>query len=144
VISLLYRLADAARHRARRQRDSPELAQGRRGEDLAHRFLRRQGYVVVARNYRPRAGAGEIDLVAWERGTLVFVEVKTRAGAAFGAPERAVDADKERDLTRVAADYARRAGVPWDRVRFDVVSILLEGRPQISLQRDAFRVAGRR
>ena len=70
------------------------MARGQLGEDLAHRFLRRHGCTVVARNYRPRHGGGEIDLVAWDGGTLAIVEVKTRASDEFGAPERAVDAGK--------------------------------------------------
>src|SRR5215831_9904601 len=80
VISLLYRAAD----RIRRRRYPND--HGRIGEDLAHRYLRRRGCTVVARNYRPVAGAGEIDLVAWEDGRLVFIEVKTRATEEFGAP----------------------------------------------------------
>ena len=89
----------------------------------------RHGCTVVARNYRPPSGSGEIDLVAWHGGTLVFVEVKTRASAEFGAPERAVDAEKRGRLARAARDYARRAGVEWGRTRFDIVSIVL-GEPR--------------
>src|SRR5450432_3006906 len=59
------------------------------GEDLAHRFLRRQGYTVVARNYRSGSGAGEIDIVAFDKQDLVFIEVKTRASDEFGSPDRA-------------------------------------------------------
>jgi putative endonuclease len=140
VISLLYRLADSARHRARRRRSSADIAAGRRGEDLAHRFLRRQGFTVVARNYRPRAaGAGEVDLIAWEHDYLAFVEVKSRATDEFGAPERAVDPEKQAHLERAAREYARRARVDWDFVRFDIVSVLLTAPPKIELLRDAFR-----
>ena len=88
MIGLLYRAAD----RIRRKR-YPEN-HGRIGEDLAHRYLQRHGCTVVARNYRPPSGPGEIDLVVWEGGKLVFVEVKTRASEAFGAPESAVDEEK--------------------------------------------------
>jgi hypothetical protein len=79
MISLLYRLADRARDRARRGQWNADLASGRRGEDLAHRFLRKLGFTVIARNYRPHSGGGEIDIVAREKEQLVFVEVKTRA-----------------------------------------------------------------
>src|SRR5579864_3191963 len=139
MLSLLCRLADRARHRARRRRTDADFAAGRRGEDLAHRFLRREGLTIVARNYRPRSGAGEIDLIAWEKDQLAFIEVKTRATADYGAPETAVDAEKQIYLERAARDYARRAGVDWGAVRFDIVSILLTEPPAIRFFRDAFR-----
>lgn len=139
MLSLLYRLADRLRHRARVRRAHPDFAAGRRGEDLAHRFLRRQGYTIVARNFRPRNGAEEIDLVAWERDLLVFVEVKSRASDEFGTPDRAVDPEKQDHLVRAAGEYARRAGVDWDHIRFDIVGILFTKPPRIELLRDAFR-----
>ncbi len=130
---------DRLRDYLRRQRIAPDLASGRRGEDLAHRLLRRQGMTVVARNYRPPSGHGEIDLVAWDRDTLVFVEVKTRATEEYGAPDRAIDSDKREALAAAARDYTRRAGVPWDRVRFDVVNVVLSAAPRVSHIQDAFR-----
>ncbi len=142
MIGWLLRLADSARHRARARTWEPAQATGRRGEDLAHRYLERSGFSVVGRNYRPPAGRGEIDLVAWERETLVFVEVKTRRSDDFGAPERNVDDEKRTALIRAGRDYARRAGVPWERVRFDLVSVVLSDPPALSHSRDAF-TAGR-
>lgn len=139
MMSLLYRLADRARDRIRSRRWSADLAAGRRGEDLAHRFLRRQGFTIVARNYRPRSGAGEIDLIGWEKDQLVFLEVKSRATDDFGPPDRAVGQEKQAHLERVARDYARRAGVGWEQVRFDIVNVLLTKPPQMELLRDAFR-----
>ena len=132
MMGWLYRAAGVLRRRA--------MAgdHGRVGEDLAHRYLRRQGCTIVARNYRTRSGLGEIDLVAWQRETLVFVEVKTRDSGQFGAPDRAVDADKQRHLRTAARDYARRAGVEWERTRFDIVSVVLNPR-RIEWIRDAFR-----
>jgi putative endonuclease len=138
MLSLVYRLADRARDRARRRRVDPDFATGRRGEDLAHRFLRRQGFTIVARNYRPRAGSGEIDLIAWEKEQLAFIEVKTRATDEFGTPDRAVDAEKQAYIERAARDYMSRAGVDWGAVRFDIVSVLLTEPPAIGLIRDAF------
>jgi putative endonuclease len=132
VIGLIYRLSDAIR--ARTLRDY----HGRRGEDLAHRYLRRRGCIVVARNYRTAGGSGEIDIVAWQGDTLVFVEVKTRSTVDFGEPDRAVDAQKRERLLRAAREYLRRAEVGWDRARFDIVSIVLSKPVKIDWMRDAF------
>jgi putative endonuclease len=132
VLNLIYRAADALRRRSLTDNH------GRLGEDLAHRYLRGRGCTVVARNYRPPTGRGEIDLVVWHGEKLVFVEVKTRDSAEFGEPERAVDADKQLHLTRAARDYARRAGVEWQQVRFDVVGVILSPR-RIEWLRDAFQ-----
>jgi putative endonuclease len=112
----LYRIADRLRHR--RLGDT-----GRRGEDMAHRHLRARGFTVVARNWRPPQGGGEIDIVAWEGEWLVFVEVKTRASGEWSAPERAIDTEKIETLRRAARDYMRRANVDGSRVRFDAISI---------------------
>lgn len=113
----LYRLAD--RLRFRRHGNA-----GRRGEDLAHRYLRSQGMLVVARNWRPPQGGGEIDLIACDGEVLVFVEVKWRASGEWNAPERNVDADKVMALRRAARDYVRRAQADPARVRFDVIAIV--------------------
>jgi putative endonuclease len=134
----LYRLTDAARDCGRRKFWLAEQANGRRAEDLAHRFLRRRGMVIVARNYRPPSGAGEIDLIGWDGGRLAFIEVKSRASEDFGAPERAVDEEKRRFLERSARDYARRAGVDWTRVRFDIVSVVFAEPVLIHFFADAF------
>jgi len=130
---------DYLRHLRRRQKWSPTQAAGRRGEDLAHRFLRRQGYIVVARNYRLAAGDGEADLIAWDGEALVIVEVKTRESAAYGPPERAIGEEKVRHMRRVAREYASKTGTPWELVRFDVVTVLLTDPPEISLYRAAHR-----
>jgi putative endonuclease len=139
MLSLLYRFSDRLRHRARSKTLPVEAVNGRLGEDLAHRFLRRRGYTIVARNYRPPAGGGELDLVAWDGESLVFVEVKTRARTDFGTPDAAVDREKKIHIDRAARDYARRAGVAWERVRFDVVSVMLDDPPRLELCQDAFR-----
>jgi putative endonuclease len=126
------------RHRARRRRWAHDQAEGRRGEDLAHRFLQAQGMRIVARNYRTPSGRGEIDLVAWDGPTLVFIEVKARRSEEHGAPDRAVDGAKRRSLMGAAHGYARRAKVSWDNVRFDVVSVVLGEPPSVTHRRDAF------
>ena len=133
MIGLLYRAAGAIRRRLYAD------DHGRVGEDLAHRFLRRKGCKVVARNFRSRSGAGEIDLVAWDGAALAFVEVKTRSSEVCGAPEAAVDAEKRMAIERTAREYARRSGVEWDKTRFDIVSVVLQHPVRIEWLRDAFR-----
>lgn len=133
VIGWIYRAADAVRRRRLRG------DHGRIGEDYAHRYLRRRGCTVVARNYRTRSGSGELDLVVWDGKTLAFVEVKTRASVEHGEPESAVDAEKQQRIEIAARDYARRAGVEWERTRFDIVSVALGKKPRIEWMRDAFR-----
>lgn len=140
MLSLLYRAADACRHHRRRRVWTADQAVGRRGEDLAHRYLQKQGLMVVARNYRARSGVGELDVIAWEGETLVFVEVKSRQTDEFGAPDRAVGADKQGRLVRAAHEYVRRAGVDWSKVRFDIVNVLSAEPPSITHLRDVFRV----
>jgi putative endonuclease len=132
--------SDWLRHLARRRRWTPTQALGRRGEDLAHRFLRRQGYTIVARNYRLPTGDGEADLIAWDGDTLVIVEVKARQSDEYGPPDRAVGDDKRAHLRRLARAYARKTDTPWERVRCDVVTVVFEGGPQLQLVRNAFSI----
>ena len=134
MIGLIYRAADFLRHRTLPDEN------GRLGEDLAHRYLRKHGCTIVAHNFTARSGAGEIDLVAWEGGVLVFVEVKTRSSVDFGAPDAAVDEEKQRRIAIAAREYGRRARVEESRMRFDTISVLLGDRPQIEWRRDAFNV----
>src|SRR5689334_10436512 len=132
-------ILDRLRDTRRRRLWAPDLAAGRRGEDLAHRFLRKQGYTIVARNYRLSSGDAEADLIARHGEDLVIVEVKTRATDEFGPPEQAVNPEKRRHLMRVAREYARKTNTPWEHMRFDIVSIVLREPPQITLLRAAFR-----
>jgi putative endonuclease len=110
---------------------------GRRGEDLAHRFLRRHGYTIVARNYRLASGAAEADLIAWEGKTLAIIEVKSRESGEYGPPERAIGEEKHRHLLRVAREYCRKSGVDWQNVRLDVVTVIFGDPPEITLFRGA-------
>jgi putative endonuclease len=135
---LLWILSDWLRHKASLRRGNPAHAWGARGEDLAHRFLQKLGYIVVARNWLAEDGSGELDLVAWDGPTLVVVEVKTRASADFGLPEEAVDREKRQHLVRTAARYAREADVSATALRFDIISVLLENKPVIDHIRNAF------
>jgi putative endonuclease len=110
---------------------------GRRGEEIAARHLRRCGYRILERNFRT-AGA-EIDLVATDHETLVFVEVKTRSSAAFGVPAEAVDERKAERIRRAAGIYLRRNHASQRPARFDIVAIIGAGRARrLELLKDAF------
>ena len=132
---------DRLRHLWRIRRWDHARAAGRRGEDLAHRFLQRQGFIVVARNYRLASGAGEADLIAWEKSTLAVVEVKSRESGEFGPPERAIGEEKRAHMLRVARDYTARSGTPWEQVRFDVVTVLLTHPPSMALYRGTLKTS---
>lgn len=132
-------LMDRARQLRQRQYLTADAALGRRGEDLAHRYLRARGMTIVARNYTLPNQSGEIDIVARDGDVTVFVEVKSRVSDQYGAPERAVGLDKQERITRAAEYYCYRAGIDWDRVRFDLVSIVFEEKkPKIVHTVDAF------
>jgi putative endonuclease len=134
----------AARLPWRRKARSEHVITGRRGEEEAYFYLRRQGYVMVARNYRSRRRRGEIDLIGWDEDVLCFVEVKTRTSHEVKPAEAAVDEDKRRELAGVAREYQRGAARGRDpaRIRFDIVSIYYESgnNPQITLFKNAFPV----
>ncbi len=101
----------------------PRQALGRRGEDLAVRFLEGKGLAVVARNFRTRYG--EIDLVACDRDTLVFVEVRARTRVAHGDPLETVTRAKQAKLVRMARWYLSAHQVSPDVFcRFDVIGIV--------------------
>lgn len=138
MLGRVYEFADLLREHARRQRLTADHALGRRGEDLAHRYLQREGFIIVARNYRMASGAGEIDLVGWEDGQLVFVEVKSRQTDEYGAPDRAIGLQKQFSLLRAAREFARHANVPWESVRFDIVNVVFTTPPSITHFRDVF------
>jgi putative endonuclease len=98
---------------------------GASGERLATLALEREGYAMLARNWR--CAYGEIDLVAEEGGELVFVEVKTRRGLSFGSPEEAVTLAKRRKLLASAQTYLAERGEEQRAYRFDVVAVELDG-----------------
>lgn len=104
---------------------------GATGEKIAARYLRRNGYRILLRNYR--CPAGEIDLIAAEGDTLVFVEVKTRSADEAALPEDAVDAAKRRQVIRAARYFLAHLQAQHLPVRFDVIAIVLpaKGSPQI-------------
>ena len=115
------------------------LARGRTGEDQAYFYLRKRGYVIVARNFRSPRCKGEIDMVGWDGDVLCFIEVKTRSSADVAPAEAAVDEDKRQNLRLTAREYLRQLrSAP--ACRFDVLSVYCDNKstPQITLFRDAF------
>ena len=100
---------------------------GRRGEQVAARFLKRSGCRILAKNFR--AGRHEIDLIAEERatGTIVFAEVKTRTEGGFGRPSEAVDARKQRFLRLAAQSWILQNGMEGRAARFDVIEVIEPG-----------------
>ncbi len=116
---------------------------GNRGERKAAGFLRGLGYRILARQYANRHG--EIDLIARDGDTLVFVEVKTRRSNAGGLPVEAVTTDKQRKLTMTALVWLKRRGLLESRCRFDVVSIIWpkdSKTPEITHYKNAFPAVG--
>jgi putative endonuclease len=114
-----------------------ELPLGRQGERAAEKYLKRNGYRIVARNFR--AAGAEIDIVAMDGETLVFVEVKTRRSRDAGAPEEAVDERKQSRMRRAAEAFSARYRVGEKDLRFDIVAVDAAGkRMGIELLRNAF------
>jgi putative endonuclease len=128
-------------HLAPKSKQPQHLVTGLLGEEDAYFYLRRLGYVMVARNWRSPRCKGELDLVEWKDETVCFIEVKTRTNVDLMPPEAAVDGDKRTHLGAVAREYLRRLpNLPQHR--FDVLSIpYLEGSgklPQFTLFKNSF------
>jgi putative endonuclease len=116
------------------------LSLGRWGEEQAVAYLRRKGLKIVERNLR--TPLGEIDIIARQGRTLIFVEVKTRRSLAYGTPQEAVGPVKQRQILRAAQWYLADIGASGAQVRFDVVAILARGEePGIEHIADAFGLA---
>lgn len=116
---------------------------GERGEATAAKYLRRLGYKIVAR--RDRGRLGEIDIVAVDGSTVVFVEVKTRSSHEAGHPTEAITTDKQRRLTRSALGFLKRFDLLERSARFDVVAVTWaeeEGGPVVEHYKSAFESVG--
>jgi putative endonuclease len=127
-----------------RERLFPAKTLGQRGEAAAAGYLRRRGYKILARG--DRFGPGELDIVALDRDTIVFVEVKTRQGHEAGHPSEAVDATKQRKLTQLAVTFLKRHGLLEHPARFDVIAIIWpadQRRPTIEHIPNAFEAVGK-
>lgn len=113
------------------------ILKGKRGEDEAARFLRDNGYKILARNIRTKFG--EIDIIATESDTICFIEVKSRGSLDWGEPCEAVVAGKQKRISRSAVSYLKERGLLEKKSRFDVVSVVAsEDFPRFELIQNAF------
>jgi putative endonuclease len=147
---LMFRAVQWAARRGLREDENPSSEAkklearrtGVRGETYAYWYLRRQGYVFVARNYTPRGIKGEIDLVGYDGNTLAFVEVRTRTvrDDSTALPELSVTRDKQHLVVRTAKRFLAERHVGECPCRFDVMAIdNSPGQPPVvRLHRDAF------
>lgn len=144
VVRLRCRRGLGAAKTAETKKEGARL-RGMAGETYAYWYLRRHGYVFVARNYRVPEDKAEIDLIGYDDGVLAFVEVKTRSGTDErpGLPEEAVTGAKRFYIERLARRFLAEHRTPETSWRFDVVAI--ENRPgrppDIRLYKNAFAVA---
>ncbi len=99
----------------------PRHRQGVHAECMAAEAMRIQGYQVLEQRFR--YGRHDVDLVARRGRVIVFVEVKSRSGSAFGAPSEAVTARKQADLVKTASVWLSRHATAWDSIRFDVITV---------------------
>lgn len=111
---------------------------GKKGESIAEKYLRKKKFRIVDRGYH--LYRGEIDLIAYDRETLVFIEVKTRGPGALGLPEESVDFRKQRQIRKIAEGYLALHGIEDEECRFDVVSLRFDERGEHSISHfiDAF------
>jgi putative endonuclease len=112
---------------------APHLLLGRKGERIACRFLLREGFDILARRYQGRSG--ELDIIAFERDTLVFIEVKTRSSNQYGQPWEFVDWQKQQILRRTAEQFIADQDLGQYAYRFDIVSVIGK---EVALFRNAF------
>lgn len=117
------------------------LSLGKSGEELAVSLLKENGYKIIERNFRTKIG--EIDIVARDKDTISFVEVKLRNSDRFGLPQEALTTFKRRQISKVALTYLKQKNLLDKKARFDVVSIILskEG-SKIDLIKNAFELEG--
>lgn len=113
---------------------------GKEGERIAEQYLKKKGYKVIQRNYR--CPVGELDLIVLDRRVVVFVEVKTRSGTAYGSPLEAVEFRKQRKMIQAAQYFLSGNRLHQRDARFDVVGISWPGRePVVEHIENAFELS---
>ena len=138
LLEVFVHASDSLATRLKRSSRPPHLELGRRGEEAAFFYLRREGYTVVARDWRSGKVRGDLDLVAWEDDTLCFVEVKSRSTRLVATAESAVDSEKIKVLRRLARQYLQSMPAAPKQLRFDILSIYFETNANFELYRGAF------
>lgn len=112
---------------------------GRSGEEAAVVLLKEKGYKILIRNYKTRLG--EIDIIARDKDTLAFIEVKTRQSERFGLPQESVSITKQRQISKAALVFLKENDLLEKKARFDVVSVLYsKDKPQLDLIKNAFEL----
>lgn len=114
---------------------------GKQGEAIAVQYLKKQKFTIIEQNFRCKCG--ELDIVAREGKTIVFVEVKTRKNSAYGPPQLSVTQFKQRQISKAALLYLGRKKIEETNARFDVIAIMLKNNesPQIDHIINAFDLA---
>ena len=112
---------------------------GSSGEDAAVDLLKKRGYRILARNYKTKLG--EIDIIARDKDTLAFIEVKARHSDRFGLPQEAVSVSKQRQISKAALIFLKEHSLLEKKARFDVVSVVYsKDKPQLDLIKNAFEL----
>lgn len=115
-------------------------ALGKRGEELAAGLLKENGYKILLKNYKTKLG--EIDIIATEKDTICFIEVKTRESVRFGLPFEAISAPKQRQISKVALMFLKEKNLLDKKARFDVISVIYSNsKPQLDLIKNAFELS---
>ena len=113
---------------------------GEKGEAIAARQLKKNGYKILETNYLTKLG--EIDIIAKDKGTIVFVEVKARRSVHFGSPKEAISIQKQKKISMVALYYLKTTNQMTMKARFDVVAVNLNrDEPRVEIIKNAFELA---
>ena len=121
-------------------KDSAKIQTGKEGERIAANFLKKSGYRIIESNFR--CAIGEIDIIAWDKNELVFIEVKTRTSGELGFPEQAVGIKKQKKMSQLALWYLQKKNTKDTATRFDVLAIMiLPAGNEIKLIKNAFDFA---
>lgn len=119
--------------------DKAHLDLGKRGELAAADFLKKNGYRILYKNYKSKLG--EIDIIAKDKDSICFVEVKTRSSDKFGLPQEALSSFKQRQIAKAALNFLKENNLLDKQARFDVISLLYSGEsPKIDLIKNAFEL----
>ena len=118
------------------------LRLGKSGEEAAAVFLKNNGYKIICKNYKNKLG--EIDIIARDKDTICFIEVKTRASDRFGLPQEAISRHKQHQISKAAVSFLKENNLLEQKARFDVISVMYaHDPPKLDLIKDAFELEAR-